>query len=145
MTNTEHVDIHELLPQKEPFVLIDRLLAFDFEEAVSDLTVRADNIFVEDGALSVYGLIENVAQTCAAKIGYYNRFILGKDILIGVIGAIKKFNTFRLPAVGESLRTTVTTVEEVMGMSLVTGKITVNRETIAYCEMKIAVGTIQNQ
>lgn len=34
-------------------------------------------------------MIENIAQTCAARIGYVNKYILKKGIQIGVIAAVR--------------------------------------------------------
>ena len=35
------IDIHELLPQQEPFVMIDTLTHFDMTRTVTELTVPA--------------------------------------------------------------------------------------------------------
>ena len=63
-----------LLPQQPPFVMIDTLCRFDEREVETVLTVRPDNVFVDadDGCLSVCGMVENMAQTCAARLGYIN-------------------------------------------------------------------------
>jgi 3-hydroxymyristoyl/3-hydroxydecanoyl-(acyl carrier protein) dehydratase len=45
----EKIDIHELLPQQEPFVMVDTLTFFDEKETSTTFTIREDNIFVEDG------------------------------------------------------------------------------------------------
>ena len=54
------IDVHELLPQQEPFVMIGRLTHFDEVRTVSETTIAADNIFVDNGFFSASGLIENV-------------------------------------------------------------------------------------
>ena len=133
-------DINSILPQQKPFVMVDALVEFSMEKASTVTRVSPDNIFTDShGFFSFYGLIENVAQTCAAKIGYYNKYILKKDVMIGVIGAIKNFKVKRFPQVGETIVTTVTTIEDVFGMTLIRGDININNELIADCEMKIAI------
>ena len=77
------IDIHELLPQQEPFVMVSRLVRFDMVRTTTETDILADNIFVENGCLSASGLIENIAQTCAARIGYVNKYIFKKGIQIG--------------------------------------------------------------
>ena len=57
------IDIHELLPQQEPFVMVGTLKCFDEVRTVTETTIAAENIFVDDGHFSASGLIENVAQT----------------------------------------------------------------------------------
>ncbi len=85
------IDIHELLPQQEPFVMIDRLVYCDKTVTLAETEIRNDHIFVENGHLTASGLIENIAQTCAARIGYYN-YIHKKGIQIGFIGAIRNMD-----------------------------------------------------
>lgn len=138
------IAITDLLPQRPPFLMIDRLTEFSPEAASAELEVRADNIFAEDGRLSAPGLIENVAQTCAARIGYINR-LDNKTVKLGFIGAIRNFRAFRLPDAGERLSTTVTVREEMFGMTLVDASIRSGDETIAECEMKIALSEIDAQ
>ncbi len=70
-----HIDIHELLPQQEPFVMIGTLTHFDRTLTVTETEVKADNIFVDNGYFTASGLMENIAQTCAARIGYVNKYI----------------------------------------------------------------------
>ena len=43
------IDVHELLPQQEPFVMIGRLTHFDEVRTVAETTIAADNIFVDNG------------------------------------------------------------------------------------------------
>ena len=101
------IDIHELLPQQEPFVMVGRLIEFDMRRTVTETDIIAQNIFVEDGRLSASGLMENIAQTCAARIGYINKYILKKGIQIGYIGAIRNLEILSLPQVGDTIRTEV--------------------------------------
>ncbi|MGM9822092.1 MAG: pseudouridylate synthase [Muribaculaceae bacterium] len=133
------IDIHELLPQQEPFVMVGCLMHFDRELAVTRTPVSDTNIFVENGCMTVYGITENIAQTCAASIGYYNKYILKKSIRMGLIGAIRHLEFLRLPHVGEVLETSVVTVDEVFDMTLVTATVKAGNDLIARCEMKIAL------
>lgn len=133
------IDIHELLPQQEPFVMVGKLVSFDMEKTVTKTVISDSNLFVEDGTFSAYGVIENIAQTCAARIGYINKYILKKGIRLGFIGAIRNLRIHRLPRVGETIETTVLTLEEVFGMTLVSASVRAGDEVIADSEMKIAV------
>ena len=107
------IDIHELLPQQEPFVMISRLVQFDKVRTVCETDINADNIFVEDGRFTASGLIENIAQTCAARIGYFNKYVLKKAVQIGFIGAIRNMEITDLPEVGQQITTIVDVKEEV--------------------------------
>ena len=133
------IDVHELLPQQEPFVMIGRLTHFDEVRTVAETTIAADNIFVDNGFFSASGLIENVAQTCAARIGFVNKYILGNGVTIGVIGAVRKLVINSLPAVGQTITTTVEIVSEVFGMTLAAAKVICGDEELLSTEIKISV------
>ena len=135
----EGIDVHELLPQQEPFVMIGRLTYFDMAKIVTETVVDSSNIFVDNQVFSASGLIENIAQTCAARIGYVNKYILKKGIQVGFIGAIRNLSIHRLPSVGETIVTSVDVLEEVFGMSLAKAAISCEGEVIVNAEMKIAI------
>ena len=138
MNEFEKTDVHTLLPQQEPFVMIDRLVHYDPVRTVTSLEVRADNIFVDNGHLSVAGINENIAQTCAARMGYISRSS-GERIRIGVIGAITGFSVSRTPLTGEVLTTTIDVVQEVFQVTLVHATVRVGDEVIAETDLKIAL------
>ena len=133
------IDIHELLPQQEPFVMIGTLTHYDAQKTVSQLTIADTNIFVTEGRFSASGLIENIAQTCAARIGYINKYILKKGIQLGFIGAIKDLEVFGLPNSGDNITTEINVKGEIFGMILADAKVTSSEKTLVSAEMKIAV------
>ena len=134
-----HIDIHELLPQQKPFVMIEKLVQFDERITVTETILKQNNIFVDNGRMSASGLVENIAQTCAARIGYVNKYILKKGIQLGFIGAIRNMEINALPAVGDVIVTRVEVMEEVFGMTLANATVTCNGKTLATTEMKIAI------
>lgn len=138
MRKIEEITLDELLPQRPPFVMIDRLISCDAVFAVTELSIRKDNIFVEDERLTSSGLVENIAQTCAARIGYIN-LNNGGTVKIGVIGSISNLNIVRTPKVGEKIVTTVELISEVLNMTLVDAVIRCDDEEIARASMKIAL------
>ena len=135
----EDIDVHTLLPQQEPFVMIDQLLHFDEVTTTTRFTVREDHLYVEDGRLNACALIENIAQTCAARMGYINHYIYKKEVQLGFIGSVKNLVVKRVPLLGETLTTTIKVMEEIMKLTLVQAEIKVGEETIVTAEMKIAL------
>jgi predicted hotdog family 3-hydroxylacyl-ACP dehydratase len=133
------INVLDILPQRPPFVMIDTLLYCDKERTETVLQVREENIFCDNGHLSESGLIENIAQTCAARMGYINKYIYRNTVKIGFIGAIRNLEIFRLPHVGEQLMTRIDTMEEIFSMTLVNANIQAGEETVASCEMKISI------
>lgn len=133
-------DVRELLPQRPPFIMVDKLTRYDPLRSVTVFTVRRDNLFCKNGVMEEAGLIENIAQTCAAKTGYRNMTGTehgGGAVKIGLIGMIRQMDIYRNPRVGEQLTTTVEIREEVFNATLVGAKVETGEELIATCEMKI--------
>ncbi len=133
------INIHELLPQQEPFVMIGSLTHIDSTATTTETVVKADNILVDNGQFSASGLMENIAQTCAARIGFVNRYILKKKIQLGFIGAVRNFEVFALPKVGDTITTRMVVKEDVFGMTLADATVTCNGKTMVETEIKIAV------
>ncbi|MGP1462854.1 pseudouridylate synthase [Tannerella sp.] len=133
------IDILELLPQRPPFVMVDKLTHYDKTSARSSFMVREGNLFCSGGRMEEAGLIENMAQTCAARMGYRARMELQSDgmVRVGFIGAIRGITIVRVPLVGEVLTTTVEVKEEIFSTSLVEMKVEVEDEVIASGSMKI--------
>jgi len=112
----EKVSIEELLPQARPFIMVDELTEYEPEEAETSFTVREDSPLVCDGVLSTGGLVENIAQTSAARIGYYYKYVLRQPVKVGFIGAMRSFQVKRHPRVGETIRTRIHVIAEAVGM-----------------------------
>lgn len=118
--------------------MVDRLLCCDDKAATTVLQVREDNLFCEGGVMAATGIIENIAQTCAARIGYQT-LSDGKAVKIGVIGAISKMSINELPKVGDTITTHIEIEEEVFGMTLVRAEVKKEGIVIAETSMKIAL------
>lgn len=140
----EDIPILKLIPQRPPFVLVDRVQAFDRVHTTTSFVVRDNCIFVENGSLTADGIVENVAQTCAARMGCI-KYINRESIKLGFIGAVRDMTFYRLPQVGETLVTSIVVREEVFRMTLVDAEVRVADEVIAKAEMKIALSETDAQ
>lgn len=145
MTDKElrQINVLELLPQRPPFIMIDCLAHFNEKVTETEFEVRGDNLFYEDGQLSASALTENIAQTCAARLGYINKYILHCSVQLGFIGAIKNMRIFRTPHAGELLMTTIYVRQQIMNITLVDAEIRTGQDVIVTAQMKIAM--IQNK
>lgn len=132
----ERHDISELIPQKAPFVMVDKLIDIEKHSATSSFKILKDNLFIKDGRFQECGLIENIAQTAAAMSGYNNR-LSGKAAEIGFLGAVKNLQIYKLPDVDSCLTTVVTLKNQVMNVNLIKGLIRQGNSLIAECEMKV--------
>lgn len=126
----------EYIPQKPPFIMVDNILSCNDMQTVTNFKINENNIFVKDNLLQEAGIIENIAQTCAARIGYLNQ---QQEIRVGVIGAIKNLEIYKLVAVNEILTTTIKTVAEVFDSVIIDAEIYSNNLIIAKAEMKVFI------
>ena len=65
-------ELFRLIPQRPPMVMIDRFYGIEENTSWSGLTVTPDNLFCRDGVLQETGIIEHIAQSAAARVGYIN-------------------------------------------------------------------------
>jgi predicted hotdog family 3-hydroxylacyl-ACP dehydratase len=132
------LDIYTLLPQQPPFVMVDRLVYNDKVFTKTELLVREDNLFYQEGKLTESGVIENMAQTCAARMGYIRSILNKGDIKMGFIGSISDLHLYQLPKLGDLLETRIEIRSEIFNITLVQAKVCVGKILIAECNMKIA-------
>lgn len=137
------IDVHTVLPQQEPFVMIGAMTHFEMGTSTTETTVSADNIFVDNGCFSPSGIMENIAQTCASRIGFYNKYILHKDVQVGFIGAVRDFEVASLPKVGDTITTTVDIIEEIFGMTLANATVTCRGSVLATARIKLSVRNVE--
>ena len=131
-------ELYQLIPQRNPVVMVDTFFCADEESAETGLHVQSGNLFCEGNLLRETGLIEHVAQSAAAFAGYapYTR---GEQPKLGFIGEVKKFKITRLPHVGEFLHTRLRILGEAAGVTLIAAETTSGEETVANCQMKILI------
>ncbi len=129
--------IVDLIPQRAPIVMVDGFAGID-EEGVShsSLTVSEENIFVDEGQMSECGLIEHIAQSAAARVGYLFRE-QDKEVPLGFIGSVNKLEVKQWPQVGDCIETSIRIVQEVFQVTLIEAECCVAGEPIATCRMKI--------
>lgn len=131
-------NIVSLIPQRFPFVMVDTLETCDDISAKTAFTVKRENIFVKDGVLGEPALIENIAQTAAARIGYICRQE-NKPVPVGFIGAVQRLEILFLPQTGDVMETEVLIKNQVFNATVIGGNIRVGDKMVASCEMKIFI------
>lgn len=133
-------DILQLIPQREPMVMVDSLLAVNDEEGVADLTVGSDNFFLDDsGHLEETGLMEHIAQSALAMAGYMAREAGRTTPPVGYTCEVRNFRSSLRPKVGDTLNTSISFGPEVGGVRKIHAKTIVGRRTVATVEMKIYI------
>ena len=131
-------ELFRLIPQRPPMVMIDRFYGIEENTSWSGLTVTTDNLFCRDGVLQETGIIEHIAQSAAARVGYI--YMLRKEpVPLGFIGSVDKLKIYNLPEAGMKLFTEITVVQEVFDITLISAQVKTEEELIAECKMKIFI------
>lgn len=128
--------ILDLIPQRPPFVMIDQLTESGEKSAKGRLFITESNVLCHNGCFQESGLVECIAQTAAAFTGYL-QLSAKKEITKGYIGAIKNLVIYSLPAVNTEIQSEIIVENELLGYTIVTGRIYHNNSVIAECEMRI--------
>jgi len=135
------INASELVPQKPPFVLVDKLLYADEKKSCCSFTVPEGNIFVDQGFYSTPGMVESMAQTAAAGTGYlFSRE--NKGVPVGFIGSVQKLEVTDWPPVNGEITMEISLLTNIMQVSLVAGMVKYKGRIMASCEMKIFVNNI---
>lgn len=129
-------DITALIPQKHPFVFVDRLLYADDGLTRSSFVIKHGAVFVKGGQFQEAGLMENIAQTAALQVGY-TAAKFNEPVKKGYIGNVKNLEILKLPKVNEQIITEISIGEQIFDVTIITGKIMLGDEEIARCEMKV--------
>ncbi len=135
-------DLQKFIPQKEPMVMIDRLIAAHENTFETGLLIKEDNIFCSSNRFTEPGLIENIAQSSAIGIGY-NLRKEAKDPPLAYIGAVRDLKIFELPEVNTEIKTLVTVDNEVLGFIIVSGRTYSGDRLITRCEMRFFIQQIR--
>ncbi len=130
-------EITNFIPQRPPFVLVDKLRLCNNEETISSFLVPDSHLMVKNNKLNAGGLVENMAQTAAAGTGYLS-LLAGEEVKRGYIGAIKNLIIFKLPTTGTTLYTKTMSINKVLNVNIIKAQVH-DMEGFEYaeCEMKI--------
>ncbi len=136
----DKIFVGNLIPQKFPIVMVDKLVSFAENQVQAGLTVTEDNIFFKDGNLQEPGLIEHMAQSVALYTGY-QYYLKNETAPVGYIGTIKTIEIISLPDLHTNIETTVDVLHEFMGVTLVDIVSKVNNIEIARGQMKTVLSS----
>ena len=124
------------LPQREPFIAVHEILRASESYAETQFKIEPGSVFEVNGAISEAGLIENMAQTAAAQMGYHCRR-QNLPVPIGYLASIKGLTIHFLPVTGTTISTTATVTNRVMDVVLLDTVVYQHDREVCRCEMRI--------
>jgi len=128
--------IQTCIPQRAPFIMIDNLVDATKEMFKTNFLILPDNIFVDNGILREFALIENIAQSSSAGLAI-TQMTGGKKRAEGYMGAVSKLKLHDLPRVNDTIYTVVYLIAQLQNMFLLRGENYVNGHLLLECELKL--------
>jgi len=128
-------EIINYLPQRDPFVMIDSLISADKDLIIGQYKLK-ENILSNKKHTSPSILIEFLAQTCAAGLGYQSDILEEQDKL-GFIGAISKLVVFGEAFNGDTLTSQIKFLTSFDQIHLIEGIVMKKDVELLRCQMKI--------
>ncbi len=129
-------EVWALIPQRPPIVMIDKFYEGNGACSYSGLTISEHTLFFEDDCFREPGIMEHIAQSAAAWIGYLFKQ-REEPVPVGYIGSIDKLKISFLPKVGDELFTEIKVIQEVYDITLIGAIVKIGNEVVAECRMKI--------
>ncbi len=117
-------------------VMIDCLVHAEEKTAGGKLLITRSNVFCHNGYLLEAGLVEFIAQTAAAWTGY-KQLSIGQEVRLGFIGSVKNLVVYSLPAADTEIGSELVLDSEVLGYTIIIGKVFQSDNLLAECEMRI--------
>ena len=136
--NKTTTDIASLIPQRPPIMMVSVYGYEDSDNGWSKLNIAEDNIFLDnEGHIRAEGLLEHIAQTAAAHIGF-KHLLAGEEVGVGFIGDIKRCSiNGPMPAAGDSVKTSIKIVSQVGNITMISAETRLNDNVVVSCRMKL--------
>lgn len=131
--------ILKYIPQRPPFVFVDEIILCDKIYTKTKFLIKDDCIFLDNGKLLELGLLENIAQTCAARMGFLRD---GEEVKIGMIGSVDNFVFYFSPSINDTITTEIEVSAEVLNVVVISAKTYCKKNLLASCEMKVVLTDI---
>jgi len=133
------IEVQTLLPHRPPMVFIDRLVSCSLNETIAQKNFNQGDIGLgNDGVVDEVILVECLAQTCAASLGYQAR-LAGEEPSEGMLVGIKNFKFFKSAREGQTIEL-MTRIQHAVGhFRIIEGMASVSGEIIAKGELKLYI------
>jgi predicted hotdog family 3-hydroxylacyl-ACP dehydratase len=140
MVDLEYLNMSDILLQEGSVRLIDSLISMTPTSTQTRYRVSPDCLFLDDFHLERTALMENMIQTCLARRGYINRFMLNVPLEASPIEGVRDFVVYSDARVGEVLDTTIEVHERIRGTVFIAANIVCGDRDVASCTIRMNQG-----
>jgi predicted hotdog family 3-hydroxylacyl-ACP dehydratase len=131
-------DLESLIPHRPPIRWLDSLIECTETDAKATVAFSKDHFAANDGKVSESALVECVAQTVAAALGWRSRQKpAGSKPAGGMLAAISNFTFHQRAPLDTPLEIAVHEVRRLGPMVLISGRITAGSQLIAAGELSL--------
>lgn len=128
--------ILEILPQRDPILMVDTFYDCSTRFATMGFTVNPGSYLFSGRYLSESGVIEHIAQS-AILFTKYQYYLNNEEPRLAHIGEITDLHISYLPKDGEMLVTTIEKIGEFHNLILIEADTVTESEIVANCQIKI--------
>jgi len=125
-----------LIPHRPPMQFIESLIECTDTTARATASFPSNHFAVSDGLVLEAALIECVAQTVAAALGYRSKGS-GSGPAVGMLAAVNDFQIHTRPAAGRHLEIAIREIKRLGPMRLIAGSITDAGQIVAAGELTV--------
>lgn len=137
MAEKLYKNIEKIIPQRYPMILIDQYKRIDADTACSGAQFSRESYGCHNGWVSETMLVEAVAQTAAAHIGYEAILENRKEKSIGMLATIDAFTWYDRVKDTERVEIRTTRTDEIGPFKLIEADITIGDRQIAKGGIKV--------
>ena len=130
-----NVPVENLIPHRAPMRLINALTHCDDTCARAVARFDADHFAVSQGLVTEAALVECIAQTVAAALGFAAKGE-GKPS-VGMLTAVTDFEIQMRPAAGQTLEIEIHEVKRLRSMRMINGRITSGGRLVAQGDLMV--------
>lgn len=139
MTLTLPLDAEKLIPHRPPMRMIDELLEAGHGFGRARVRFGLDHMGVADGFVLEAALVECVAQTMAAALGYTALQERGEneEPTLGMLTGVSDFAIHRRPEAGSTLLIEAHELKKLGQMRLISARVSCEDRIVAEGQLKI--------
>ena len=130
-------NITQIVPHRNPMLMIDCYKRIDNDNALSEKTFREGDYGCENGLVIDSILIECVAQTVAAHYGYKSLMIKKKNSGIGMLVSVDTFKFYHQVLEKSKIDIFITKTDRIGAFKLFKGDIRMKDKIVATGNIKI--------
>lgn len=137
MSNVILKDITQIIPHRDPMIMIDSYSRIDNNNAISKKMFQKGEYGCENSVVIDSILIECVAQTVAAHFGYQALINQDESPSTGMLVSVDKFDFYHQIMAPSEIEISISKTDEIGEFKLIKGKISSGSQIVAIGNIKV--------